>query len=202
MEIITICCSSFHQVTHTQKFWFIVNLLSLFDILIMKGVVAVLILLVFVSVRFHFCDGLKCLNGKMDADGIGEVKGKECLLDDANYCFKANCDEGNGQIVHSEWGCSSPDIQTNCAAVRTKVAKALKTAVNCECLHGQKDADLSNTNLIKTPTTTTEGSASSTDQSTSTISEENLSVRPSLATFWTLLMMIGIFAATHSMHLM
>uniref|UniRef100_A0A183C1J2 Activin_recp domain-containing protein n=1 Tax=Globodera pallida TaxID=36090 RepID=A0A183C1J2_GLOPA len=157
---------------HTQKFWFIANLLSLFDISKHARCCSCTHAIVFVSVRLHFCDGLKCLYGKRDADGIGEVKGKECQLDDANYCFKANCDEGNGQIVHSEWGCSSPDIQTNCAAVRTKVAKALKTAVNCECLHGQKDADLSNTNLIKTPTTTTEGgSTSSTDQSTSTISE-------------------------------
>uniref|UniRef100_A0A183CAY2 CVNH domain-containing protein n=1 Tax=Globodera pallida TaxID=36090 RepID=A0A183CAY2_GLOPA len=73
----------------------------------MKGVVAALILLLVVSGRFAYCDGntIKCLYGKKGVAGIGEMKSKECR-DDGHYYFEATCAEGNGHIVHIEWGCS------------------------------------------------------------------------------------------------
>uniref|UniRef100_A0A183CKH3 Ripening-related protein 1 n=1 Tax=Globodera pallida TaxID=36090 RepID=A0A183CKH3_GLOPA len=71
----------------------------------------------------------------------------------------------DGNVVHSEWGCSA---DTNSTALSAKVGKPFNSTVNCECLYGKKDTDCSNSNLIKTTTTTTEKPTTSTATTTTT----------------------------------
>uniref|UniRef100_A0A183CL79 ZP domain-containing protein n=1 Tax=Globodera pallida TaxID=36090 RepID=A0A183CL79_GLOPA len=81
----------------------------------------------------------------------------------------------NGHVVHTELGCS---FDTNSTLLTAKVGKFFNLSVTCDFLYGKKDTDLSNTDLIKTTTTSIEKPTISTTTTITTTTTE----KPTIST--------------------